>query len=173
MNNLNKCLLMLLLAGTTECLFAQQRIQAGKSQSSIIQSSKTKEMESLNIVNAFLTAVQTGDHEKVNALVAADIHWEQPGNNRFSGTKSSLKEVYEMVGGMSGVTNHTLKLASVRSVSVNGNSIAAVLNWKATKPSGEILDVDNIDVYTVKDGKIVNAIVYSADIEKEDKYWMN
>jgi hypothetical protein len=35
------------------------------------------------------------------------------------------------------------------------------------------LDVDNIDVYTIEKGKIVKAIVYSADLEKENQYWAN
>lgn len=130
-------------------------------------------MESLKIVNEFLVAVQTGDHEKVNTLVDNDIRWEQPGNNQFSGTKNSLKEVYEMVGGMSHLSNHTLKLTSVRTLAVNDNKVAALVHWDANKPNGEKLDIDNIDVYTVTNGKIVHAIIYSADLEKENKFWAN
>lgn len=130
-------------------------------------------MESLQIVNDFLSAVQKGDYEKVNSLADPAIQWDQPGNNLFSGTKGSLKEVYEMVGGMSSLTNHTLQLTAVQTLAVNGDSVAALVKWKAAKPTGEQLDVDNIDVYTVKNGKIVKAIVYSADVEKENSYWIN
>ena len=165
-------MLFLLLIPASFISFAQTNA-ALKNNKTFIQSLKTKEMESLEIVNDFLTAVQTGNHEKVNALAHENIHWEQPGNNPFSGTKTSLKQVYEMVGGMSGITDHSLKLTTVRTLAVNGNSVAALVNWKAKKANGEELDVDNIDVYTVNNGKITKAVIYSADIEKENKYWKN
>jgi uncharacterized protein len=165
-------MLFLFFTFSSLCAFTQTSAD-NKKNKTFIQSSKTKEMESLRIVNDFLTAVQTGDHEKVNALADANIHWEQPGNNPFSGTKTSLKQVYEMVGGMSGLTDHSLKLTAVRTLAVNGNSVAALVNWKAKKANGDELDVDNIDVYTVNNGKITRAVVYSADIEKENKYWKN
>ena len=130
-------------------------------------------MESVRIVNEFLNAVITGNHDRVNELVDANIHWEQPGNNPFSGSKQSLKEVYEMVGGMSAITNHSLKMTAVKTLAVNDNSVAALVHWKATKANGDVLDVDNIDVYTIEGGKIVKAVVYSADLEKENQYWAN
>jgi ketosteroid isomerase-like protein len=34
-----------------------------------------------------------------------------------------------------------------------------------------VLDTDNIDVYTVEDGKIVAAKIYMEDVEQEDAFW--
>ena len=36
---------------------------------------------------------------------------------------------------------------------------------------GNSLDVDNIDVYRVEDGKIVKATIYSADLQQENLCW--
>ena len=42
---------------------------------------------------------------------------------------------------------------------------------KPFNPAGAVLDVNNIDVYTVENGKIVEATVYSEDIAQEDNFW--
>ena len=49
----------------------------------------------------------------------------------------------------------TLKLTDVKVMAVNGNRVACLLHWNAVQPTGKVLDVDNIDVYTIKDGKII------------------
>jgi ketosteroid isomerase-like protein len=101
-----------------------------------------------------------------------DIEWNQPGNNRFSGTKKSSTEVFQMVGGMLEVSASTLALTDVKVTALNGNTVACVVHWKAVKPTGVVLDVDNIDVYTVENGQIVKAKVYSADLPQEDDFWL-
>jgi ketosteroid isomerase-like protein len=47
-----------------------------------------------------------------------------------------------------------------------------VLRWKASRPGAQ-LDTDNIDVYTVENGKIVAAKIYMADMAQEDAFWGN
>jgi hypothetical protein len=65
----------------------------------------------------------------------------------------------------------TITLAEIKFLSATGNSVACLLRWKAAQPTGVVLDVENIDVYTIENGKIVNVKVYSADLEQEDKFW--
>ncbi|MRS60685.1 nuclear transport factor 2 family protein [Larkinella terrae] len=123
------------------------------------------------VVSDFLTAVQKGDNATVAASLHPNIEWNQPGNNRFSGAKKSSTEVFQMVGGMLEVSAHTLELTDVKVTAVNGNTVACLVHWKAVKPTGLVLDVDNIDVYTVENEQIVSAKVYSADITQEDDFW--
>ncbi|MBC9933850.1 nuclear transport factor 2 family protein [Chitinophaga qingshengii] len=130
------------------------------------------ENQTLSVVKAFVTAVQQVDLEKLGALLHPEIQWHQPGNNRFSGTKNSSGEVFQMVGGMFEVSANTMTLSDVKSITVNGDQAAVVLNWKASRP-GATLDTDNVDVYTVKDGQIVAAKVYAADLAHEDQFWGN
>ena len=125
------------------------------------------EHQAKKVISTFFTAVQQGDMQQVGALVHPDIEWSQPGNNRFSGLKQSAAEVFQMVGGMFAATDNTLTLTEVKVISENGNSVACLIRWKA----GEMLDVENIDVYTVMDGKITKAVIYSADTEQEDRFW--
>jgi uncharacterized protein len=68
-------------------------------------------------------------------------------------------------------TAYTLTLAEVEVMTVNGNQVACLLRWKANTPDGKALDVKNIDVYTIRNGKIINAVIYSADPGAEDAFW--
>jgi ketosteroid isomerase-like protein len=128
------------------------------------------ENQTLKIVREFVTAVQQGDQATLGALLHPDIQWHQPGNNRLSGIKRSNMEVFQMVGGMYEVSQGTLALTDIKFVAVNGNSAACLLHFKAQR-AGATLDVDNVDVYTVENGQIVEAKIYSEDIGQEDVFW--
>jgi ketosteroid isomerase-like protein len=128
------------------------------------------ENQTLQVVSAFVNAVQQMDTEKLAALLHPSVQWDQPGSNRFSGIKQSSAEVFQMVGGMFEVSQNSFALADVKILAVNGNSAACALRFKAKRP-GAVLDTDNIDVYTVEGGQIVAARVYATDIEQENNFW--
>ena len=127
--------------------------------------------ESKKVVTEFLAAVQQGDNAKLAALLSPGIVWNQPGNNQVAGIKQSNAEVFQMVGKMFELSANTLRLTDVKTISVNGNKVACLLHWNAAQPAGGILDVDNIDVYTVENGQITKAEIFTADQESEDRFW--
>lgn len=128
------------------------------------------ENQTLQVVSAFVKAVQQMDQEKLGALLHPSIQWDQPGNNRFSGIKRSSAEVFQMVGGMFEVSENTFALTDIKILAVNGNSAACALRFKASRP-GAVLDTDNIDVYTVERGQIVTARIYATDPDQENTFW--
>lgn len=127
--------------------------------------------EAKSIVQEFLSAVQAGNFDRVGALLHPEVIWEQPGNNRFSGKKKSVEEVFGMVGGMLELSGKTLALTEIKSIMANGEMVSCLVRWQAANPFGGRLDVDNIDVYTVLDGKITEAKIFSADPAQEDRFW--
>jgi len=127
--------------------------------------------EAKQVVTDFLNAVQVADIEKLNTLLHPDVQWSQPGNSRISGIKHSSNEVFQMVGKMFELSANTLKLTDIKSICVSGNKVACLLHWNAAQPAGGILDVDNIDVYTVENGKIIKVEVFTADEAKEEMFW--
>ncbi|UOQ64755.1 nuclear transport factor 2 family protein [Hymenobacter volaticus] len=129
------------------------------------------EQKAEQTVREFLTAVQKGDQAKFASSLHDNVEWLQPGNNKFSGPKKSKAEVFQMVGGMYEMSANTLALTAVDVMAVNGNRVACLLHWKGAQPPGDVLDVDNIDVYTVENGQITQATVYSADLAQEDRFW--
>jgi ketosteroid isomerase-like protein len=118
----------------------------------------------------FLSAVMNGDTETVVDLLHPEVKWEQPGNNRFTGLKQNAAEVFEMSAGWKSITNATFRLIGFSPIGVNGNEVACLLHFKATHPN-DGLDIDNIDVYTIRDNKIVAARIFSLDQDKEDQFW--
>ena len=156
-------------------LLSQSSVVAQTSEvgsSEINSDNKSVEAEALQIVNKFLEAVKEKSHAKALPLLDSMIQWDQPGNNRFSGLKNGSSEVFGMFRGFLNVSASTLQLTEIKVLAVNGNQVACHLHWSATQPPGGVLDVDNIDVYTVENGKIVKAVVYSADINSEDRFWL-
>ncbi|MBT1705054.1 nuclear transport factor 2 family protein [Fulvivirgaceae bacterium PWU20] len=130
-----------------------------------------KENESLEVVTRFLEAVKEKNHAKAAPLLDSLIEWHQPGDNRYSGVKKNANEVFVMFKGFIETSANSLQLSDVKTIAVNGNSVACLLHWNAVTPHGARLDVDNIDVYTVAGGKITRCIVYSTDLEQENKFW--
>jgi uncharacterized protein len=133
--------------------------------------SVTMENHAMQTVDNFLKAVQQGNNEQLDALLHPQIEWNQPGNNRFSGIKKNITEVFQMVGGMLQVSGNTLALTNIGVMAANDNRVTCVVHWKASKADGSVLDIDNIDEYTVENGQIVKATVYSADLNQENSFW--
>ena len=123
------------------------------------------------VVREFLFGVQQHDREKVKSMLHPQVQWEQPGNNRLSGTKRSADEVMEMGRIMGEWSERTLRLSSIEQCGTNGNTVAVRLRWTAAQPTGKVLDVGNVDIYTVENGKITHARIYSEDIVQEDRFW--
>jgi uncharacterized protein len=130
------------------------------------------EKQILNTVTEFVNAVKLVNLEKIGAILHPAVRWEQPGSNRFSGTRVSRDEVFQMVGGMFEVSGNTLRLENIKTIAVNGNEVSVVLHWKANR-TGAQLDTENVDVYTVKNGQITGVKVYAADLQQEDLFWGN
>ena len=76
-----------------------------------------------------------------------------------------------MVGGMIAATASTLQLTEIKQMAVNGRQVACLTHWTGVQPGGGVLDVDNIDVYTIDQGKIVEATIYSQDVKQKDYFW--
>jgi Ketosteroid isomerase-related protein len=122
------------------------------------------------IVREFLAAVQQVNLEKIGSILHPEVKWNVPGNNRFSGMKHSAAEVFQMVGGMFEVSQNTFALAETKAVAVLENKVACLLRFKAVK-DGVTLDTDNIDVYTVENGRIIAVEAFATDIAAEDAFW--
>lgn len=129
------------------------------------------EKEAIKLIETFLNAVKTVNMEQLVTLLEPDMRWSQPGRNQVSGYKQSAGEVFQMVGKMFELSVNTLSLVEVKVLAANSNQVACLLRWTATQPSGKQLDVENIDVYTVANGKITEATVFTTDIDQENDFW--
>lgn len=123
------------------------------------------------VVKEFFNAYSLRDHARVSSLLHPEILWVQPGDNPIAGVKKSREEVLQMGKRMSELSEKSITLAEIKFLNASGNSVACILRWKAAKPTGAVLDVENVDIYTVENGKIVYVKVYSADLTQENEFW--
>lgn len=129
------------------------------------------EDQAIKTVTDFLTSYQQGKHDMVASLLHPEVVWIQPGDNQISGVKKSREELLGMGAKMAAITGGTLRLAEIKVLTANGNSVACLVHWKATHPNGNILAIDNVDVYTVENGKIIMAKIYSKNVQEENEFW--
>jgi len=139
---------------------------------SFCQSTETPAMASpKEVVQEMLTAYQAHNREKFMSFVHTDIVWIQPGENKLSGVKKSKDELMQMGALMGKITDKTIRLVDVKYFDATGNTVACLLHWKAGRPDRKELDILNIDVYTVENGKIIQAKIFTENAALEDQFW--
>ena len=131
---------------------------------------KSVEQAALNVVSGFLKAVQQGDQAGLKLFLDPDVVWHEPGNNRFSGVQKGRAAALAMIGGMYEVSQGSLQLSEIKWLTANGNQVAALLHFKANRP-GATMEINCIDVYTVKNGKIVGLRTFTDDQKMEDAFF--
>jgi ketosteroid isomerase-like protein len=127
-------------------------------------------MTTIDTVKAYFNAVQTNDLAELGVLVAADVVWHQPGDNRFSGTHIGAAKVFAMIGDMMKVSDGTFKIDQVNDVMANGTHVAATINFSAQR-ADHAMALKGVDVFSVSNGQITEVWLYSSDQAIEDAFW--
>ncbi|WP_230146479.1 MULTISPECIES: nuclear transport factor 2 family protein [unclassified Pedobacter] len=122
------------------------------------------------IITAYLEALGKGDIAVAFSYFSTDAQWHQPGSHQFAGLKTGPKEIGEMVGGMMEATQGTFALKPIGNLMINGNMVALPVNFTGTIED-RTMDMTGVDLFEVKDGKIINVWLFSDDQELENKFW--
>ena len=126
--------------------------------------------KNIELVKKYFSSIQTGDLETLGALVAKDVVWYQPGENKFSGTHTGAEAVFGMIGGMMEVSGGSFKIDKVHAVMANGSKVAASVRFSGER-DGISMAMNGVDILTIKDGQISEAWLYSEDQAAEDAFW--
>ena len=127
-------------------------------------------MTTIDTIKAYFNAVQANDLAQLDALVAADVIWHQPGDNRFSGTHVGAAAVFAIIGDMMKVSDGTFQIDQVNDVMANGTHVAATINFSAQRPDYSMA-LKGVDVFSVSNGQITEVWLYSSDQVIEDAFW--
>jgi ketosteroid isomerase-like protein len=127
-------------------------------------------MTAKEIVAAYSLALSKGDVPMAFSFFSPNAKWHQPGNNKFSGTKTGLEEIGKMLSEMMGATQGTLVIKPTGSMMVNGNLVSCPIQFSA-KNGNKSVDMAGNDLYEVVNGKIVQVWLFSEDQPKEDEFW--
>lgn len=120
----------------------------------------------------YFDALGRGDVPAAMGLLSPDVVWHQPGSNRFSGVHEGLDGVGELLGGMMETSQGTFQLSVSGPAMVNGELVAIPVRFSG-KRSDASMDMSGVDLLTVRDGKIIEVRLFSADAVAEDSFWGN
>jgi uncharacterized protein len=127
-------------------------------------------MTAKEVVEAYSLAFSNGNIPGAFLFFSPDVKWHQPGNNKFSGTKTGLEEIGKMLSEMMGATQATLVIKPTSAMMVNGDLVSCPIHFSA-KNGNKSVDMVGNDLYEVVNGKIVHVWLFSEDQLKEDEFW--
>ncbi|MDQ4046726.1 MAG: nuclear transport factor 2 family protein [Actinomycetota bacterium] len=104
------------------------------------------------------------------ALLSPDVVWHQPGSNRFSGDHSGIERVGSLLGGMMETSQGTFRLNVTGPAMVNGEFVAVPVQFSG-KRTDVSMDMSGVDLLTIRDGRIAEVRLFSADGPAEDAFW--
>lgn len=122
------------------------------------------------VVQAYFDALGRGDVATAMAAFDADVVWHQPGANRFSGDHRGPDAVGALIGGMMQASGGTFALAVTGPAMRNGDMVAVPVRFSGNR-EGRTMDMAGVDLLTVRDGRIVEVSLFSADGRGEDDFW--
>ncbi|PPG28625.1 ketosteroid isomerase [Pseudoclavibacter sp. RFBG4] len=123
-----------------------------------------------SVAATYFSALGQGDIPTVMAQFSETVVWNQPGANQFSGTHHGLDGVGALLGGMMEASQGTFQLAVTGPAMVNGDLVAVPVRFTGQRADAS-MDMAGIDLLTIKDGKIVEAHLFSENSEAEDAFW--
>lgn len=127
-------------------------------------------MNAVKTVEYFYALLAQGNSDAAFALLADDVQWRQPGNNRFSGSKRGKAEIGAMFAGMMQACSGTLRISLQGQPMCNGNLVACLIHGTAQR-EGRALEMTGVDLFAVENGKITQVWLFSDDQAKEDAFW--
>lgn len=127
-------------------------------------------MKPKEIVAAYAQALGTGDVPTAFSFFSADVRWHQPGSHRYSGVKQGAEEIGTMLGGMMEATKGSFALKPDGNLMDNDAFVTMPVRSSGTIDDRHI-DMKGVDLFEVKEGKIIGVWLFSDDQQVEDAFW--
>jgi limonene-1,2-epoxide hydrolase len=127
-------------------------------------------MTAKEVVEAYSIALSKGDIKSAFSYFSPGAKWHQPGNNKFSGTKSGLEAIAKMLSDMMAATQGTLVIKPAGAMMANGDLVSCPVRFSAKK-GDKTVDMSGNDLYEVANGKIAQVWLFSEDQRAEDEFW--
>lgn len=123
-----------------------------------------------SVADTYFGALGQGDIPTVMAQFDDAVVWHQPGAHRFSGDHVGVAAVGALLGGLMEASEGSFQLVVTGPAMVNGEMVAIPVRFSGAR-SDASMDMDGVDLLTVRDGKIVEMHLFSADGPAEDAFW--
>lgn len=127
-------------------------------------------MEAKEVVALYFEALANGEMEKAFSNFTPETKWYQPGNNRFSGLKNNLGEIFQMLEGIMTDTSGNMVVKPTGPMLQSGDLISVPV-WFTAKKGTKLMDLGGMDLFQVKEGKIIHVWTFSDDQSVDDEFF--
>lgn len=127
-------------------------------------------MEAKEVVAAYFEALAKGEMEKAFSNFTPETKWFQPGNNKFSGLKTNLGEIFQMLERIMADTSGNMIVKPTGPMLESGDLVSVPV-WFTAKKETKTMDLGGMDLFQVKDGKIVHVWTFSDDQSVDDEFF--
>ena len=110
-----------------------------------------------------------GDMETLTELFDQDATWHVPGEGPLSGNYSGREAIFGFFGQIAVLSGGTFK-AEPHDFLANDEHAVVLLNSTANR-EGKELNMNETNVYHIKDGKAFEAWTFSEDQRAIDEFW--
>jgi len=123
-----------------------------------------------DLIREAFAAFGRGDIDALQAqFFAPDIRWHFPGRGPVAGDHEGVARVTEMFGRLSALSGGTHRI-ELHDVIGNDEHVVALHTTRAER-AGRQLEVNAIQVFHVRDGKVTEAWTQHADLYAVDEFW--
>jgi ketosteroid isomerase-like protein len=120
-----------------------------------------QEARNLAVVRRGFEAFAARDMEAMKTVMAPNTHWHQTVNKLFSGDFNGQKAILEYFGQLANETGDTIK-ATPKAMAADGDRVFVAYHLSA-KRGGKTLESDNVNIYTLADGVVIDTVVFESD----------
>jgi ketosteroid isomerase-like protein len=115
-------------------------------------------------------AFAAGDMETLDALFSDGVVWTVAGRSPLAGTYTGKADVFgKFMAGLGERSGGTLSI-SIETVVADDEHVVVLAKHTAAH-AGRTLDARNIDVYTVRDGRVTEARSTGFDVYENDAFY--
>ena len=121
----------------------------------------SQEARNLAVVKRGFEAFAAGDMEVMKTITAPNGHWHDTPNMVFGGDFDGQQAILEYFGQLARETGGTLK-ATPLAMAADGDRVF-VLSHLSAKRGGKTLESNNVNVFTLADGVVIDTVVFNGD----------
>ncbi len=123
-------------------------------------------MTNVELVQQALGAIREGDVERARSTVADDFVWQIPGRSPISGEARGIDAWIEKLRTLlsAGLKPEVLDM-------LEGAEHVAVLQRNTASAGGHTMDLQVVNMFTIRDGRVVRLDTFFGDQTEADGFW--
>ena len=121
------------------------------------------------VVRRLFAAFERKDAFGLRELFAVDAVWRVGGSSRLAGTYQGRREIVRFLGSLPRLTDGTY---ASRLIDVLASEDRAAVLYRATgQREGRALDIEQLLLFTLRDGVVIDVLALPSDQKAFDLFW--